>query len=247
MQSRTEQRQWQFREGDTVFASDGEKVGKLHAIDSNFLIISKGWLFPTEVSVPASAVDSYDDGDGEIYLNVTKDQALNSGWDTYEGSSSGYAGDVLNDEMSTNRGATGDMTKGSTGTRSIDDTFTVPVHEEHLEATTTSREAGAVRINKDVIEEDQTLTVPVTEEKVNITRQIVDRDTVTGEEAFRDETIEVPLRRDEVNVEARDRVVEEVQVSREKVQKNQNVTGTVRKEVVDVENASDDDSHISGV
>src|SRR4051794_25347806 len=124
MQSRTEQRQWQFREGDTVFASDGEKVGKLHAVESNFLIISKGWLFPTEVSVPASAVDSYDDADGEIYLNVTKDQALNSGWGTYEGSSSGYADDVSTDDLMTNRGTTGDMTMGSAGSRTIDDTFT---------------------------------------------------------------------------------------------------------------------------
>jgi len=258
-----ENQNWQFRDGDTVVSSDGEKIGKLRAIEGNQLIIEKGWLFPTEFAIPVNAINTYDQDGGNIQLNVSKDQAMNSGWDTNSGSGSTYYGsedvvttggvtgmassqtlddDLLNAgttmETTTTTSRTGGMTRG-------DDTIVVPVHEETLEAVTTPREAGAVRINKEVITEDQTLTVPVTEEKVNITRQVVDRDTVTGETAFRDETIEVPLERDEVSLRTRGRVAEEVQVSKETVQREQDVTGRVRREVVNVENNTDEGSTVS--
>src|ERR687890_910910 len=72
--------QWNLREGTEVFGSDGSKVGKVIAVHDNYIVVEKGFFFPTDYYVPTSAVANYD-GD-KVYLSVTKDEALNQGWDT---------------------------------------------------------------------------------------------------------------------------------------------------------------------
>jgi len=118
---------------------------------------------------------------------------------------------------------------------SVDDTLIVPVHEEELVATKREREAGEVQITKNVVEERQTLEVPVTEEQVRVTRRAVDRDASSGEAAFQGGTIEVPLTTEEVHLQKQVRVSEEIEIDREQVQTSERVTGTVRKEIVDVD------------
>ncbi len=71
--------QWNFRQGDEVFGGDGGKVGKIVAVRPNFLVVEKGFFFPTDYYVPTSAVSTYESN--KIYLTVTKDEALNQGWD----------------------------------------------------------------------------------------------------------------------------------------------------------------------
>src|SRR5919107_3765951 len=70
--------QWNLREGTEVFGSDGSKVGKVIAVHDNYLVVEKGFFFPTDYYVPTSAIANYD-GD-TVYLNVGKDEALNSNW-----------------------------------------------------------------------------------------------------------------------------------------------------------------------
>ena len=271
--------QYQFREGDDVLGSDGEKVGSVHSIGSNYLVVEKGFFFPTDYYVPFSAVSTYDDADGKVYLNVSKADAMNSGWDTQPGEGDMLGGSTMaagttastmgssfstdtqridadyNDDLATRRGAISDdaisadidttytdttMTGnvGYTGTQSSNvtdqDHLVVPVHEEELVATKRAREAGQVQITKDVVEEARTLEVPVTEERVQVTRRVVDRVGDTDAAAFREETIEVPLTTEEVELQKRVRVAEEVEIDREAVQTTQSVQGTVRREVVDV-------------
>ncbi len=227
--NRTTNQNYQFREGDEVYAADGDKIGKLTGITGEYLVIEKGWLFPEQYHVPVSAVQTYNN-DGAIYLNVTKDQALNSGWDTLNTGSydTTMSGAVADDTWADDRVVT------STGS----DHLTVPVHEEELTATTREREAGDVRISKRVIEEDQVLDVPVTEERVSVTRRTVDRDATTGENVFTEETIDVPLRAEEVDLQKRTRVAEEIEVEKERVQRTERVGGTVRREEVDVDDST---------
>lgn len=116
-----------------------------------------------------------------------------------------------------------------------DETLVIPVHEEELVATKRQREAGEVQITKNVVEERQTLEVPVTEEQVRVTRRAVDRDVSAGETAFQGGTIEVPLTTEEVQLQKEVRVSEEIEIDREAVQTTEQVTGTVRKELVDVD------------
>jgi hypothetical protein len=76
--------QWRFREGDTVYGSDGHKLGKVVGFfpdytNQQFLIVEKGFIFSHDYYVPLSAVSNYDGN--EIYLDVSKDEALNRGWE----------------------------------------------------------------------------------------------------------------------------------------------------------------------
>ena len=65
--------------GDTVFGAGGDNVGEILALQPGYLVVEKGFFFPTDYYIPLTAVSR--SGDGEVYLNVTKEQALNQGWD----------------------------------------------------------------------------------------------------------------------------------------------------------------------
>src|SRR5829696_529590 len=66
--------------GDDVYGSDGDKVGTVADVQQNYLVVEKGFFFPTDYYIPMSAVGSATGG--QVFLNVEKDAALNSGWDT---------------------------------------------------------------------------------------------------------------------------------------------------------------------
>ena len=117
-----------------------------------------------------------------------------------------------------------------------DEEIRIPVMEEELTATVREQEAGAVRIEKDVVAEERTLEVPVTEERVRVERRVVDRPvTAADADAFEETVIDVPLRSETVDVQKQARVAEEVVVSKEAVQRTERVTDTVRKEEVFVD------------
>ena len=222
---RTDQ-QWTFREGDEVFAGDGGKVGKVAAVRPGHIVVEKGFFFPTDYYIPTGAVATYEDG--QVYLNVTKDEVLNQGWD-----------------QPPTEGTT-DTTRGAADRR-FDDALRVPVHEEELTATTREREIGRVGITKDVVAEERTLAVPVTEERVRVERRVVDRDAgVDDATAFQEGTIEVPVRGEEVELQKRTRVAEEVEIGKEQVQRTEQVGGTVRREEVRIDEDVDVDVGSAG-
>ena len=245
--------QWAFREGDDVYGSDGEKVGSVVAVHPGYLVVEKGFFFPTDYYVPTSAVANYEDGG--IYLNVTKEQALDQGWDaeptggatttttetiTATTADVGDGGDIARIDAAVGI-ATGATAAGTTRL-AAGETIAVPVHEEELTATTRQREIGEVRIEKRVVAEERTLEVPVTEERVRVERRVVDRPAEPGEAAFEEGVIEVPIRGEEVELVTRVRVAEEVEVGKETVQRTEQVGGTVRREEVRVtEEVADED------
>ena len=49
-------------------------------MEGDYVVVSKGFFFPTDYYIPTSAINTAD-SEG-VYLNVTKDEALNQGWDT---------------------------------------------------------------------------------------------------------------------------------------------------------------------
>jgi len=117
-----------------------------------------------------------------------------------------------------------------------EDELRIPVMEEELTATVRQQEAGAVRIEKDVVAEERTLEVPVTEERIRVERRVVDR-PATGADAgaFEETVIDVPLRSETVDVQKQARVTGEVVVSKEAVERTEQVGGTVRREEVYVD------------
>jgi uncharacterized protein (TIGR02271 family) len=237
--------QWQIPEGTDVVGADGDKVGKVVAAEASYIVVEKGFFFPTDYYIPTSAVANFD-GD-KVYLTVTKDEALNQDWGqmpvdaaAYDTAATGYA------EATAGASALeGDRLAGVTPTGIADEvregeTLRVPVHEEELSATTHPVERGRIRIDKDVIAEERTLDVPVTEERVVVHRRTVDRDAPADEAVLAEDTIEIPIRGEAVDVRKRNRVVEEVEIGKERVQRTERVTGTVRREDVRVDESSAD-------
>jgi uncharacterized protein (TIGR02271 family) len=211
--------QWVIPEGTEVIAADGDKVGKVVAVDPSYLVVEKGWLFPTDYYVPRNAINAYD---GEkVYLDVTKDQALNQAWDVPPTAPVAEGTYASEDRVVGTEPAAGQ-------------TVRVPVHEEELAATTRPVERGRVRIDKDVVSEE-TLDVPVTEERLVVNRRVVDRDAPADAAAYVEDTIEIPLLSEEVDVAKRDRVVEEIEIGKERVQRTERVADTVRREEVRVD------------
>jgi uncharacterized protein (TIGR02271 family) len=227
--------------GAEVFGADGDKVGTVAAVYPGYIVVEKGFFFPTDYYIPMSAVASYDND--QVYLNLTKDAALNSGWDaqptdletsTYDTSLASGATDVAS-----GFGASAAQVE-------TDEEIHIPVMEEELTATVRGQEAGAVRIEKDVVTEQRTLDVPVTEERVRVERRVVDRPvTAADANAFEETVIEVPVRSETVDVQKQARVAEEVVVSKDAVQRTERVTDTVRKEEVFVDEDTTVDSSFS--
>ncbi len=280
-------------EGTDVYGSDGEKVGSIVSVGPNYVVVEKGFFFPTDYYIPVSAIAGAQEG--RVQLNVPKDAALNQGWDavpadygtetvtttetvgtgyqgggavgsystdnTLAGGAAGAAGGLLagaGDAFGTTAGSaagpagaggafeTETETVRTGGTVGAGETISVPVREESLSATTTQRELGEVRIEKDVVAEERVLNVPVTEERVRVERRVVDR-AVTGADAgaFQDEVIEVPVYGEEVQLQKQVRVAEEVEIGKEAVQRTEQVAGTVRREEVRV--TDDIETGIDGV
>ena len=216
--------------GAEVFGADGEKLGTVAAVYPGYIVVEKGFFFPTDYYIPMSAIARA--GNDQVYLNLAKDAALNSGWDAQPTNLQTTAYD-------TSVGSVTDVDRGfdaSAARIETDEEIRVPVMEEELTATVRAREAGAVRIEKDVITEEQTLDVPVTEERVRVERRVVDRPVSAADaDAFEETVIEVPLRTEEVDIQKRARVAEEVVVSKEATQRTERVADTVRREEVFVD------------
>jgi hypothetical protein len=70
---------WDFREGAEVFGSDGDKVGRIFEVYPTYIVVEKGYFFPTDYFIPKYAIARYDGH--RAYLNVTKGDALHHGWD----------------------------------------------------------------------------------------------------------------------------------------------------------------------
>jgi uncharacterized protein (TIGR02271 family) len=124
--------------------------------------------------------------------------------------------------------STGRTTKGGT----------IKVHEEELQARKHPVETGEVRVRKDVVTEHKTLDVPVTREEV-----VVERRPASGTASASDirpgQEIRIPVKEEKVSVEKHPVVTEEVRVAKQQVTETEKVSGTVRKEKVEVEKEGD--------
>lgn len=228
-----------IREGMKVVGSDGENLGTVDQIEGDYMIVRKGFFFPSDHYIPTAAASSVE-GD-QVVLGVTKETALHHGWDTQPSvsTSSSIDSEPVADSGSLNRDEEpfGHLQDTQRTHINAEDEIKVPLTTEELTATKREVERGSVDIHKDVVEEPQSIDVPVTEEQVEISRRAVDRDVEPGEVAFDEETLDVPLRGEEVDVEKRARVREEIDVSRDTVASTERVTDTVRREEVDIQEA----------
>ncbi len=117
-----------------------------------------------------------------------------------------------------------------------DDDARIPVAEERLEVEKRQAELGEVQLHKTVTEEEQTIPVELQREEVHV-REVDtgDRPVQSGEDVFQEGTISVPVRGEEAVVQKQAVVTGEVVLDKDRITEQQNVSGTVRRERVEVD------------
>jgi len=114
----------------------------------------------------------------------------------------------------------------------------VPVAEERLAVGKREAELGQVEIRKTVTEEQVSVPVTLRREEAHVEEvNVADRPLRAGEDAFSEGTIRVALHGEEAVVSKEAVVTGEVVVNKETVAQEQQVSGTVRKQHVEVDKA----------
>ena len=112
--------------------------------------------------------------------------------------------------------------------------------EEELRVGTTQREAGRARLRKYVVEDQVTQTVPVRREEVRVEREPITDANVgdaTDGPAISEEEHEVVLHEEQPVAEKQAVPKERVRLDKEQFTEEQQVSDTVRKEQIDVDDA----------
>ena len=147
-----------------------------------------------------------------------------------------YGLDYSSDGDVGERGDAGDRTAGG------DDAMTRS--EEELRVGTTERESGRVRLRKYVETEEVEQTVPVQREEVRIEREPITDDNrdaaLAGPEISEDEH-EVVLHEEEVVAEKQTVPKERISLEKDQVTDERQVSETLRKEQVDVDDSASRD------
>ncbi len=225
-----------------VYDSAGDKIGKVDEVGPNYVAVAKGLILPKTIYVPTSAISGTEQG--RVYVNVTKDQIENMGWDepdTATGSFGQTAGGDSDYAQATQYAETGQYAETdryaetappATGT----DSARVQRVEEDLQAQKTTAETGEVRVRKDVTEEERTLEVPVAREEVQVRSRTVDRPATETDSTLQEGgEIRVPVRQEQVQVTKEPRVVEELEIEKVAREDTERVSDTVRREQINVE------------
>ena len=105
--------------------------------------------------------------------------------------------------------------------------------EEELAAGTREREAGEVRVKKNVRTDRESVAVPTRHEEVSVER--VPLSGETSEAEIGEDEVQVPVTEEEVVVSKRPVVKEEVRIRKDVVEDTQIVEEDVRREEIDVE------------
>jgi uncharacterized protein (TIGR02271 family) len=113
--------------------------------------------------------------------------------------------------------------------------------EEELSVGTTEREAGRVRLRKYVVEDEVTQTVPVRREEVRVEREPItdaNRDDALDGPEISEAEHEVVLHAEEPVVEKRAVAQERVRLGKDVQTEEREVSETVRKERIEVDDAA---------
>ena len=208
----------QIQPGWEVIDGLGEKIGDVHEVQSDYVLVTKGLIFVKDLYIPLDAIEKVNAAEQTVVLNVHKSRIDETEW-----SQAPAAGSFRNESA-----------EGS------EHDAVLTVKEERIRADKVRKQTGEVAVGKRVVEQEADMEVPVTREEVEVTRRRVDRPADANETFTEDEsTIRVPVTAEEVNVTKEPRVVEEVVVSKRPVTETQRVSETVRREEVILDETGD--------
>ena len=116
-----------------------------------------------------------------------------------------------------------------------DEREVIPVVEERLKVGKRAVGRGDVRVYSRVTEQPVEEQVHLREERVRVERTPVDRPVSAADEAFRDRSIELTESAEEVVVAKEARVVEEIRIDKDVVDRTETVSDALRRTDVEVE------------
>jgi uncharacterized protein (TIGR02271 family) len=251
--------------GQALFDNDGEKIGTIEEIyldaetgEPEWALVNTGLFGTKSTFVPlreASDQDGslrvpYDKGQVKDAPNMDPDGQLSQQEEAelYRHYGLQYS-ETRSDSGLPEGGATGGTTtsggQDAAGTvgRDVSGPTTdqaMTRSEEELRVGTTQREAGRARLRKYVVEDEVTQTVPVRREEVRVEREpITDAniDNATEGPAISEEEHEVVLHEEQAVVDKQAVPKERVRLDKETYTEEQQVSDTVRKEQIDIDDA----------
>jgi len=234
----------------TVYDRNGDKIGKVDDLflDENdqpeYIGVKMGLLGTKSTLIPWE-IARVDENDRRIEVSVDKETAKNGpAFDDDQDITPEYEEQVYShyglqraqEAGGEQRGGYGDYYGHEEPSRREDDELRVQRTEEELRAGTREREAGKLNVRKRVRTDREQVRVPTRHEEVSVERVPVNEEG-TGAEIGDDE-VSVPVTEEEVVVDKRPVVKEEVRVRKDVVQDEEVVEEDVRREEVDVDDAT---------
>ncbi len=240
----------QISEGMTVYDAAGQKIGKVREYNAQggYLDVEKGFLFHKDFYVPSNAV-ARSDADG-VYLQLSQDDLSGGTYDQppTAGMAAGGTTDTVTQSTTTRSTPqnyqTAQTQTAPAGATTDETDLRVPVYEEELVAGKRQEELGRVHVHKEVVSEQETVPVTLQREEVTIERvpmQGQQIDPATTTDAFQGADINVPVMGEEAVVGKRAEEVEEVRLHKDVMTEQQQVSDTVRKERVVVDQVDETD------
>ncbi len=196
--------------------SNDEDLGEVQEVGQDYVLVQRGMINKDKFYIPKDMVESYD-GD-VLRFSISEEDAKSR---------------FLGDSPPTSSSSSAN--EGLTAARKAEETTTVPITEERLDASKreSTREAT---ITKEPVTETKTVEVPVTHEEISVERRPASGSTTTAAERpvqSKTET-KVPLKQEEVQVTKQPYVKEEVSVKKKPVTETRTVTDKVTSEKVKV-------------
>lgn len=114
------------------------------------------------------------------------------------------------------------------------------LHEEQLEVHKEPVQTGEVNVNKRIVEEQQDLDVPIERDEVTVERRpITDQPNADAEiqsEPYKvGDELHIPVIEERLIVTKKEVVVEEIVITKRKINDTKHISETIRREVVDID------------
>jgi len=222
-------------DGMLVRSMDGDRLGKVYRLEDKVFFIEKGLFFPKDYRVRYDDIEEI--RDGEIFLRPGLDLSCDLSDDTYLADSRDTSErlDLNKDMPGLNFDANRRDSLGANA-RSKEE-VRVPLVEEELSVEHHTRDAGAVRVRKEVVTEQKQVTVPVKHEEIIVERVPVPPGTPGAgiDTAFDEKELVVSAQEEVVEIHKRPVVREEVRIRKQVTEEQQTADTTVRREQAKIE------------
>jgi len=224
----------QIMAGTPVYDVNGDKVGEVSSpgLTRNALVVQKGFFFPKDLYIPFSAISGRrDDG---VYLNLAKSDINSQEWDKPPTDVTSATTDTA-----TTSSMTGTTPMTGAASRTAQEDVSIPVREEGLVAHKDVEQTGNVHVHRGVTEEQETISAPVSHEEVTLEER-PGTGQVVGDDAFTERDIDIPVMGERLHADKETYVAGEARLRKERVTNSEAVSGTVRREHLDIEGAPDE-------